>query len=92
MYGFDELKESLKNKVNEMNLSNIAVNNELKRSLEVKGIKSSYLLVYPCKIASGGDMMVCQPYIEAMGYGTPVLTTNVSSIPEIIKWSKWIHC
>ena len=69
-----------------MNLSNIAINDELKGSFEVKNVlKSSDLLVSPCKRASDGDMDGIPTIIfEAMGYGTPVLATNISSIPEII--------
>lgn len=86
MYGFGELRDDLENKINEMNLSNITINGELKGHEEVKRVlKKSDLLVSPCKRASDGDMDGIPTIIfEAMGYGTPVLTTNVSSIPEII--------
>lgn len=86
MYGFGELRENLENKIKEMNLSNITINDELKGHDEVKKVlKESDLLVSPCKRASDGDMDGIPTIIfEAMGYGTPVLTTNVSSIPEVV--------
>lgn len=86
MYGFGELREDLENKIKEMNLSNITINNELKGHDEVKKVlKESDLLVSPCKRASDGDMDGIPTIIfEAMGYGTPVLTTDISSIPEVV--------
>ena len=86
MYGFGELREDLENKIEDMNLSNITINDELKGHDEVKKVlKESDLLVSPCKRASDGDMDGIPTIIfEAMGYGTPVLTTDVSSIPEVI--------
>ena len=86
MYGFGELRDDLENKIKEMNLSNITINDELKGHDEVKKVlKESDLLVSPCKRASDGDMDGIPTIIfEAMGYGTPVLTTDVSSIPEVI--------
>lgn len=69
-----------------MKLSNITINDELKGPLEVRRVlQSSDLLVSTCKRASDGDMDGIPTIIfESMGYGTPVLTTDVSSIPEII--------
>ena len=86
IYGFGELKEELENKINDMKLSNITINDELKGPLEVRRVlQSSDLLVSTCKRASDGDMDGIPTIIfESMGYGTPVLTTDVSSIPEII--------
>lgn len=86
MYGFGELKEDLENKISEMNLSNITINDELKGAEEVKRVlKKADLLVSPCKRASNGDMDGIPTIIfESMGYGTPVLATNISSIPEVI--------
>lgn len=86
MYGFGELKEDLENKISEMNLSNITINDELKGAEEVKRVlKKADLLVSPCKRASNGDMDGIPTIIfESMGYGTPILTTDVSSIPEVI--------
>ena len=86
MYGFGELKQDLENKIKELNLSNITINDELKGHESVKKVlKQSDLLVSPCKRSSDGDMDGIPTIIfEAMGYGTPVLTTSVSSIPEVI--------
>lgn len=86
IYGFGELKQDLENKIKEMNLSNITINDELKGHESVKKVlKQSDLLVSPCKRASDGDMDGIPTIIfESMGYGTPVLTTSISSIPEVI--------
>ena len=86
MYGFGELKQDLENKIKELNLSNITINDELKGHESVKKVlKQSDLLVSPCKRSSDGDMDGIPTIIfEAMGYGTLVLTTSVSSIPEVI--------
>ncbi len=85
VYGFGELKEDLKNKIHELNLSNITINNELSTNEVKKVLKESDLLVSPCKRAGDGDMDGIPTIIfESMAFGTPVLTTDVSSIPEVI--------
>ncbi|MDP1553245.1 MAG: glycosyltransferase, partial [Methanobacteriaceae archaeon] len=51
----------------------------------IKTYKSGDIFVLPCKRASDGDMDGIPTVIfEAMAYGIPVITTNVSCIPEFV--------
>lgn len=87
IYGFGDLEDALNFKINELNLSNISIKGKLNDAGEVKNVlRGADLLVSPCKRAQDGDMDGIPTVIfESMGYGTPVLTTAVSSIPEVIK-------
>ena len=85
IYGFGELENELQKKINDLNCSNISIKGELKPDDVIPKLKESDLLISPCKIAKNGDMDGFPTVIfEAMAAGIPVLTTDVSSIPEII--------
>ena len=57
--------------------------------MTINFFKKSDLLVSPCKVAENGDMDGIPTVIfEAMAYGLPVLTTDVSAIPEVIEDGK----
>ena len=74
----------------ELNLNNISIKGSLDNPTEVVNtFKKSDLLVSPCKVAENGDMDGIPTVIfEAMAYGLPVLTTDVSAIPEVIEDGK----
>ena len=68
------------NSINEMGLQNdvIFVGYVLEEELP-KWYNASDLLVYPCLYAGFG-----LPPLEAMACGTPVITSNTSSLPEVV--------
>ena len=86
IYGFGILENDLQKQIDEYNLKNISIKGSLPNSEEVKKVLlKSDLLISPCRIAKNGDRDgVPTVLFEAMGYGVPVLTTNVSAIPEFI--------
>jgi glycosyltransferase involved in cell wall biosynthesis len=86
IYGFGNLEKDLQKQIDEYGLKNIAIKGSLPNSEEVKKVLiDSDLLVSPCRIARDGDRDgVPTVLFEAMGYGVPILTTNVSAIPEFV--------
>lgn len=86
IYGFGVLEKDLQKQIDEYGLTNISIKGSLPNSEEVKKVLiDSDLLVSPCRIAENGDRDgVPTVLFEAMGYGVPVLATNVSAIPEFI--------
>ena len=86
IYGFGSLEKDLQKQIDDYGLKNIAIKGSLPNSEEVKKVLiDSDLLISPCRIAKNGDRDGVPTVIfEAMGYGVPVLTTNVSAIPEFI--------
>lgn len=86
IYGFGILENDLRKKIDDLKLTNISIKGSLDNSNEVRNVlNKSDLLVSPCKIAKNGDRDGIPTIIfEAMAQGVPVLTTNVSAIPEVI--------
>lgn len=85
IYGFGDLENQLQKQINDLNCTNIKIKGELAPKDVPIYLESSDLLVSACKIAKNGDMDGFPTIIfESMGVGTPILTTDVSSIPEII--------
>ena len=86
IYGFGALEDDLQNQIRKNNLKNISIKGSLPNSKEVKKVLiDSDLLISPCRIAKNGDRDgIPTVLFEAMGYGVPILTTNVSAIPEFI--------
>lgn len=85
IYGYGPLEDELKKQIDELDISNISIKGRLNSNEVSNVLKNSDLLVSPCRIAKDGDMDGIPTVIfESMAYGLPVLTTNVSAIPEII--------
>ena len=86
IYGFGDLETDLQKQIDDYGLKNISIKGSLPNSEEVKKVlMDSDLLVSPCRIAKNGDRDGVPTVIfEAMGYGIPILTTNVSAIPEFV--------
>lgn len=85
IYGFGPLEAELKEQINRLGINNISVKGKLDSNEVPNVLKSSDLLVSPCRVAKNGDMDGFPTVIfESMAYGLPILTTNVSAIPEII--------
>ena len=86
VYGFGDLEESYKELMEEIECTNVKLNDELPHDKVKDLLMSSDLLVAPSKIDSQADRDGFPTVIfESMAVGLPVLTTDVSAIPEIIK-------
>ena len=86
IYGYGPLEKDLKNQIKHLKLENVVFEGTLKghESLK-KAYQEGDIFVLPCRRASNGDMDgVPTVLFESMGYGIPIITTNVSSIPEFI--------
>jgi glycosyltransferase involved in cell wall biosynthesis len=73
-------RKKLLNSINDMGLQNdvIFIGYVIEEELP-KWYNASDLLVYPCLYAGFG-----LPPLEAMACGTPVITSNTSSLPEVV--------
>jgi len=86
IYGYGPLEKDLQKLINKLNLTNVTMEGPLKGD---EALKEAYedgdLFVLPCRIASDGDRDGMPTVIfEAMAYGVPVITTNISAIPEFV--------
>ncbi len=86
IYGYGPLEKDLQKLINKLNLTNVTMEGPLKGD---EALKKAYedgdLFVLPCRVASDGDRDGMPTVIfEAMAYGVPVITTNVSAIPEFV--------
>ena len=86
IYGFGDLQKEYEKQINNLKLTNIKIKGSLKNPQEVKKVfDESDLFVSACRIAKNGDRDgIPTVMFESMAYGVPVLTTNVSAIPEVI--------
>ena len=86
LYGYGPLEKDLKNKIKKLGLENVVFEGPLEGD---EALKTAYqegdIFALPCRRAPDGDMDGVPTVIfESMAYGIPVITTNVSSIPEFI--------
>ena len=89
IYGFGKLENEYRELIDELNCNNISIKGELLPEEVGNVLKENDLLVCPSKVSKNGDMDGFPTVIfEAMGYGIPFITTNVSAIPEIIEDGK----
>lgn len=90
IYGFGPLKEKLEKQIKDLNLNNVSIKGVLNGHKEVQKVfDESDLLISPCRIAKDGDRDgIPTIMFESMAYGVPVITTDVSAIPEIIENGK----
>ena len=86
IYGYGPLEKELKNQIKKLKLENVVFEGTLKGHEELKkAYQEGDIIALPCRRASNGDMDgVPTVLFEAMGYSIPIITTNVSSIPEFI--------
>lgn len=89
IYGYGPLEDELQEQINYLGVDNISIKGHLGSNEVPNVLRSSDLLVSPCRVAKNGDMDGFPTIIlESMAYGLPVLTTAVSAIPELIKDNK----
>ena len=86
LYGYGPLEKDLRDQVKKLKLDNVVFEGILNGHQAVKdAYENGDIFVLPCRRASDGDMDGLPTVIfEAMAYGIPVITTNVSSIPEFV--------
>ena len=86
IYGYGPLEKDLKNLIKKLDLDNVVFEGSIEGN---DALKKTYqegdIFALPCRRAPDGDMDGVPTVIfESMAYGIPVITTNVSSIPEFI--------
>ena len=86
IYGYGPLEEDLKKQCEELDLKNVIFEGPIKGDAALKeSYQDGDIFILPCRRAANGDMDGMPTVIfEAMAYGIPVITTNVSSIPEFV--------
>lgn len=86
IYGFGNLENHYKNLIADLEINNLFLEGSLNGFDEVKNaFENADLFVAPCKKAKNGDMDGMPTVIfESMACGIPVVTTEISVIPEVI--------
>lgn len=86
VYGYGPLEESYRREIKALGVDNVKLCGAIKtRSELIEAIATSDLFVTPCIRAADGDMDgIPTVFMEAMSLGTPVVTTGISSIPDLI--------
>jgi len=85
IYGYGPLADTYQKQINDLNLKNITIEGLLEGDEVKKAYQDGDIFVLPCRRTSNGDMDGMPTVIfEAMAYGIPVITTNVSAIPEFV--------
>lgn len=86
IYGYGPLEDDLKEQIRKLNLKNVAIEGSIKGNDALKRVyQDGDIFVLPSRVASNGDMDGMPTVIlEAMAYGIPVITTNVSVIPDFV--------
>lgn len=87
IYGYGPLEEELRTQVQTLGLKNVSFPGPLNSFNEVKEAYSNAdLFVLPCIQAENGDMDgLPTVLLEAMAHGVPVISTDISVIPEVVK-------
>ena len=86
IYGYGPLEEDLKKQITELNLKNVTIEGPIEGDETLKKVyQEGDIFVLPCRRTSNGDMDGIPTVIfEAMAYGIPIITTNVSCIPDFV--------
>ena len=87
IYGFGPLEQAYRSLAAETGATEVVIHEPLENSAAVdRALEEADLFALPCVIDANGDMDGLPTAIgEAMAAGVPVVTTNVSSIPEIVE-------
>ncbi|SHK24150.1 glycosyltransferase [Tepidibacter formicigenes] len=87
IYGYGPLEQEYEELINKLQLKNVKLCGTIEGYENLKTVyKESDLFVLPCVRASNGDMDgIPTVILEAMSFGVPVISTDTSVIPEIVK-------
>ncbi len=86
IYGYGPLEKDLQKQVQKLNLNNVIFEGSINGNAALKKVyEEGDIFALPCRVASTGDMDGMPTVLmEAMAYGIPIVTTNVSVIPDFI--------
>ena len=86
IYGYGPLENDLQKQVKKLNLNNVVFEGSIHGNDALKKVyEDGDIFALPCRVASTGDMDGMPTVLmEAMAYGIPIVTTNVSVIPDFI--------
>ncbi len=86
IYGFGELQEKYEEQISALGLSNIKLKGVINNQRELKAAyEAADFLIVPSVVAENGDMDGFPTVIlEAMASSLPVITTDVSAIPDYL--------
>ncbi len=87
IYGYGDLEEEYKKIIRDENLTNVKIMGAIEGRDNLRKVYAEHdMLVAPSVRAENGDMDgIPTTLMEAMACGVPVLTTNVSSIGDLVK-------
>ncbi len=85
--GFDAYAETVQASIDSLDLADIVTIHHAVTQEELKSIyQTAAIFVLPCRITDDGDRDgIPNVLVEAMAMGLPVISTNISGIPELIK-------
>ena len=86
IYGYGDLQEEYEQKIKTLNVENINLKGVIKNQQELSEAYENYdFLMVPSVVAENGDMDGFPTVIlEAIAAGLPVITTDVSAIPDYL--------
>ncbi len=86
IYGYGPLEKDLQKQVQKLNLKNVVFEGSINGNDALKKVyEEGDMFALPCRVASTGDMDGMPTVLmEAMAYGIPIVTTNVSVIPDFV--------
>ena len=87
IYGFGPLEQAYRSLASEIGATEVVFGGPLESAAAVdQALEEADLFALPCVVDANGDMDGLPTAIgEAMAAGVPVVTTSVSSIPEIVE-------
>lgn len=87
IYGYGEQEAALKARIDDEALTNVHFHGALHSSAEIVDTLHAHdLFAAPCIRTANGDMDgIPTSVIEAMAAGTPVITTAIASVPDVVQ-------